>query len=228
MTGNDTTRGRATPARAPDELTRRGRRTRTALIEAARTVFSRKGYFETRLTDITEEAGVATGTFYTYFEGKNEILSAVFAELESEMLHPPTSEPAGVGLASSIEAANRAYMLTYKRHAGLMRTLEQAVAADDQFIEVRRHRDQAFQTRNSRLISRLQDLGVADRSLDPVSASRALSGMVGRIAYYAIIVDREESLEPLIDTVTQLWLNGLGISESDRDRDLGTALHQVL
>ena len=45
--------------------TQRGARTRAALVKAARKVFERDGYLDTRLTDITKEARCAAGSFYT-------------------------------------------------------------------------------------------------------------------------------------------------------------------
>ncbi len=58
-------------------LTARGLRTRAALVAAARVVFERDGYLDARLSDITAEAKCSTGSFYTYFSSKEEILQAV-------------------------------------------------------------------------------------------------------------------------------------------------------
>ncbi|MBN9622078.1 MAG: helix-turn-helix transcriptional regulator [Actinobacteria bacterium] len=66
----------AVEAARPAPRSPRGLRTRTALVEAARTVFERDGYLEARITDITKEAGVAAGSFYTYFDSKEEIFEA--------------------------------------------------------------------------------------------------------------------------------------------------------
>jgi AcrR family transcriptional regulator len=56
---------------------------RTQLLQAARTVFARKGYEEATISEIVRRAGVAQGTFYLYFPGK-EALAGAFAELISE------------------------------------------------------------------------------------------------------------------------------------------------
>lgn len=56
---------------------------RTQLLEAARSVFSRKGYEDATVSEIVSRAGVAQGTFYLYFPGK-EALAGAFAELLSE------------------------------------------------------------------------------------------------------------------------------------------------
>src|SRR5580658_11208270 len=70
----------------PEQLSERGRRTREALIAAARRVFERGGFIDARITDIAEEAGAAHGTFYTYFDSKEAALQAVILHLEAELL----------------------------------------------------------------------------------------------------------------------------------------------
>jgi AcrR family transcriptional regulator len=62
-------------AKAPDR--------RTQLLTAARAVFARKGYDEATVSEIVGRAGVAQGTFYLYFPGK-EALAGAFAEIVSE------------------------------------------------------------------------------------------------------------------------------------------------
>ncbi|MFD6451452.1 TetR/AcrR family transcriptional regulator, partial [Nocardia sp. NPDC060220] len=68
--------------------TPRGLRTRTALIDAGRKVFERTGYLDTRLVDITQEAKCSSGTFYTYFAGKEEIFAAILEHAQEDMMHP--------------------------------------------------------------------------------------------------------------------------------------------
>jgi AcrR family transcriptional regulator len=56
---------------------------RTQLLHAARSVFAKKGYEDATVSEIVRRAGVAQGTFYLYFPGK-ESLAGAFAELLSE------------------------------------------------------------------------------------------------------------------------------------------------
>jgi AcrR family transcriptional regulator len=56
---------------------------RTQLLTAARSVFAKKGYDEATISEIVTRAGVAQGTFYLYFPGK-ESLAGAFAEQLSE------------------------------------------------------------------------------------------------------------------------------------------------
>jgi TetR/AcrR family transcriptional regulator, fatty acid metabolism regulator protein len=50
------------------------------IIEAAVRVFARKGYFNSRVSDIAREAGIAAGTIYLYFRTKEDILITLFRE----------------------------------------------------------------------------------------------------------------------------------------------------
>ncbi|MBM3687977.1 MAG: TetR/AcrR family transcriptional regulator, partial [Actinobacteria bacterium] len=62
-------------------VTDRGRRTRDALVVAARGVFEERGYDGTRMGDIAEAAGVSHGTVYTWFATKDAVLMSVVESL---------------------------------------------------------------------------------------------------------------------------------------------------
>ncbi|WP_293785472.1 TetR/AcrR family transcriptional regulator [uncultured Aeromicrobium sp.] len=213
-------RQRRTPVVSPEprELptTPRGIRTRAKLVDAARTVFERDGFLDARLIDITNEAGISAGSFYTYFDSKEEIFAAVLASVEEEMLHPHVRAlTAGDDPVELIRAANRAYLESYRRNAAFMRLLLQVSSIDEEFAQLRRRRGEAFAQRNARSIQDLQERGVAKAKVDPYKAASALSGMVGRAAYAAFIIGEEWDFEELVETLTQLWANSLLISTGD-------------
>ena len=53
---------------------------RRQILNAAVRAFAKKGYHACRVSDIAEEAGVAYGLVYHYFESKEEILDTLFTE----------------------------------------------------------------------------------------------------------------------------------------------------
>lgn len=193
----------------------RGARTRAGLIAAARKVFERDGYLDAKLTDITKAARCATGSFYTYFANKDEIFAAVLEQAQQDMMHPgmdrvsDTDNPYAV-----LEASNRAYLEAYRRNAKLMGLLEQVAQVDPEFRTFRAQRADAFIQRNAGGIADLQTRGLADPGVDPLLASRALSGMVSRLAYSAFVLGEvaEVDFETLVSTVTRLWANALQFS----------------
>ena len=60
---------------------KRSRRTpaqrRAELVDAADAVFMEKGYAEATVSDITSRAGSSHGTFYVYFDSKEDVFDAV-------------------------------------------------------------------------------------------------------------------------------------------------------
>jgi AcrR family transcriptional regulator len=189
-------------------------RNRAALVAAARRVFERDGYVRARITDIAEEAGVAHGSFYSHFDGKEEAFAAVMAEVEEEMLHPGPALTGGGDPVAVIEAANLAYLEAYQRNARLMALLEQVATVDESFRELRLRRTEAFLARNARAVRRLQAAGLADPELDADLASLALSSMISRSAYVAFVVGRAPAdVGRLAATLTRMWVSALRIPE---------------
>ena len=201
--------------------TAKAARTRAKLVAAARTVFERSGYVDTRLTEITDEANLSNGSFYTYFDGKEEIFQAVLDDVTEEMLHPDMRDlEADARPAEVIAAANLAYLEAYERNADLMRLLEEVAAINPRIMELRRRRGIAFSSRNARSIRRLQARGNVDPELDPIAAAAALSAMVSRMAHIAYVIEagRWDTGE-LAENLTRLWVNALQIRDEPASRN---------
>ena len=62
------------------------------IIEAAIRVFARNGYYNSRVSDIAREAGIASGTIYLYFKTKDEILVTLFREKMARVRGPVRRE----------------------------------------------------------------------------------------------------------------------------------------
>ncbi|MBW6411522.1 TetR/AcrR family transcriptional regulator [Clostridium weizhouense] len=59
---------------------------RKSILEAAAKVFSQKGYIESSIKDITSEASVSVGSFYSYFNNKEEVLAQIYQEISDMSL----------------------------------------------------------------------------------------------------------------------------------------------
>ncbi|MFE5025687.1 TetR/AcrR family transcriptional regulator [Streptomyces sp. NPDC056656] len=197
----------------------RGVRTRNALITAAREVFERDGYLDARITDISKAAHVASGSFYTYFNSKEEIFQALVEQVQEEMLHPHLRERTGItDTRQLIDASNREYLRAYKKNARLMALFEQVAQVDEKFMALRIERGNAFARRNAKLIQTLQESGEADTSLDPLVTAHALSVMVSRMAYMVFVLGQRVPFERLVTTLNKIWENGLQLTASEPER----------
>ena len=59
--------------------------TRGALLDAARSLFAKKGYHETTAEEIVRRAGLTRGALYHHFEDKKDLFRAVVEEMEGEI-----------------------------------------------------------------------------------------------------------------------------------------------
>jgi len=72
---------------------------KSELLDAARSVFSRKGFHDATIDDVAREAGVAKGTVYLYFESKQEIYLAALRDGIETLIQEMRAEAAKAGPA---------------------------------------------------------------------------------------------------------------------------------
>jgi AcrR family transcriptional regulator len=82
----------------------RAETTRNALIEAARVLFTERGYDGVGTAEIVRAAGVTRGALYHHFGGKAELLEAVYERLEAESTERVARVVLGSDLESPLEA----------------------------------------------------------------------------------------------------------------------------
>lgn len=206
-----------TAGTAPKQLTARGTRTRNQLITAARTIFERDGFAAARITDIADLAGVAHGTFYTYFDAKEDIFRELILVVREEMLtgevegveSPP--EEQGKAPWCAVARANRRYLAAYRANAQLMVIWEQAATINESFKEMLADSRHRFAERAEKSIIDLQKSGHADRTLDPYYTAVALGAMVSRFSYIWFAGNEDFEFETAVDQLTRIWCNALGL-----------------
>jgi len=115
--------------------TERGRKTRDRLLEAAEFEFGEKGFHDAAISGITYRAGVALGSFYTYFDSKQEIFAALVTYM-SERTRQWVGERIA-GAADRLEAERLglvAYIEFVREHKGIYRIMSEAeFVANDAF-----------------------------------------------------------------------------------------------
>jgi AcrR family transcriptional regulator len=191
-------------------LTDRGRRTRDALVVAARGVFEERGYDGTRMGDIAEAAGVSHGTVYTWFATKDAVLMAVVESLVDD-LYASLSTPEAAYPLARIDLANRRYLDAYREHARLLEVVEQAATTDETFRGVLTGLRAAHVERVAATIRHLQADGEARADLDAHAAAAALCAMVEGFARHWFGRGEDHDETTAVATLTQLWAGALDL-----------------
>lgn len=207
---------------------RKGAETRARLLSAAKEIFEETGFLDARISDIAERAGLSHGSFYHYFESKEEIFREV-AEVVEEQLSAPVGsvilDPSSEATPQErIRAAIKLHMESYRREARIMGVIEQVARYDRQVSEARQRRQAHYGRQVEESIRRMQRHGLVDSGLDPVIASAALGAMTSRFpeAWFVegkLDCDFDEGVEQL----TRVFINGLGLTEGDDRADDGPA-----
>lgn len=201
-------------------LTARGRRTRDALVGAARDVFEAKGYFDTTMSDVADAAGVSHGTVYTYFPAKDAVLRAVCNAVVGEVFAAVrVPEDLRADPVTRIAEGNRRYLRAYAAHARLLEVVEQAAATDEQFRELVDGLRGGFVEKAKATLRRYQAAGLADPSLDPEIAGHALVGMVESFSRRWHAHDGAYDLEQVVATLTLMWARAVGLPASTEPND---------
>lgn len=220
------------PPQAP--RSQKGARTRARLVEAAKSIFEDEGFLEARISDIAERAGMSHGSFYHYFESKEQIFREV-AEAQEELLTAPPTDGDGDGDSDSdgatevsdgvhvelerIRRANRRYLQRYRDNARIMGVIEEVSRYDDHVNEARMRRQRHFAERAEASIRRLQESGAADPDVDAAVAAVALGSMVARFAEIWLVQGWAKfDFDDAVEQLTRLWANAIGLRERPRRR----------
>ena len=123
----------------PGNLSAKGRQTREAIAQAARTLFAERGFHGTTLSDITSAAGKSPAVFYRYYTDKEDLLAA----LAESFLHDVVT-PSGLRLALPTSADDDAFFTTvvsgywtmFTQNIGIMIAVAQLAATQSRFAEV--------------------------------------------------------------------------------------------
>ena len=199
---------------------RKGALTRQRLLEAAKEVFEETGFLEARISDIAERAGLSHGSFYHYFDSKEQVFREV-AEVQEDLLTAPDPDTkradsdAELPEIERIIRANRRYLQRYRDNGKIMGVIEEVSRYDTVVNDARMRRQKHFADRAEQAIRRLQEQNRADQSIDAEIAAVALGSMIGRFAELWLLEQWADfEFETAVDQVSRLWANAIGLRDA--------------
>jgi AcrR family transcriptional regulator len=144
--------------------TSRGRKTLRALLDAAAEEFGEKGFHEASISQITARAGMAIGSFYTYFDSKEEVFTALVRDMSAQVRDFVTPRIAGTTNQIEAERAGQLAFLEFvERHKEIYRIIDEA-----EFVDPASYREHYSNTA-ARIAARL-DAAAARGEISPGSS----------------------------------------------------------
>ncbi len=198
----------ASSGKAP--RTPRGERTLRKILDAARAEFGERGFSESTIVGITQRAGVALGTFYTYFDSKEALFQALVRDMSGQVRDhvapvlrdsPDTID----GEARALES----FLRFARKHRDVYRIIDEA-----EFVDPSAYREH-YETTATRIAARL----VAGRERGQVGSSYSDEeleilgwALMGANVFLGLRFAVWASAEPkrVADTMNKLLRSGLG------------------
>jgi TetR/AcrR family transcriptional regulator, fatty acid metabolism regulator protein len=151
------------------------------ILDAAVRVFAAQGHDTARVGDIAEEAGVAYGLVYHYYESKEAVLEAVFREAWGRLLAAVAlAEETGVDAAEQLELVVKIVLRAWRDDPDLVRLLVREVTRNPHIQDELDEIGQAFASLE-RMVRRGQADGTFRAELDPKLASWMLYGALEEV-----------------------------------------------
>lgn len=195
--------GAASRAIVPDK--------REAILRAAVKVFAQKGYFNSKVSDIAGEAGIADGTVYLYFRSKDEVLHSVFDQAmkvfidegrkELALLDDPIDrlrKIAELHLERLGSDRDLAIVFQVELRGSIKFMQEFSAAGFADYLDIIRQ-----------TVEDGQRSGVFRSDVKPVTAAKILYGALDEMVTNWILSKKRYALAPMADEVLKTFFGGM-------------------
>ncbi|GAB4511927.1 MAG: hypothetical protein Tsb0020_29820 [Haliangiales bacterium] len=196
-----------------DKGSERARDKRERILNAAEQVFARSGFFQSRVSEIARDAGVADGTIYLYFKSKDDILISLFESRMERVNQRMGAALAGLRSPSEkLDALVHTHLSMVKEHPQLAEVLTIELRQSSKFMkEYANPRFGEFLKLLASVIEEGQRAGELTPTVPAPQVARMLFGIIDELALTWLLRRREgrDGLDGLdIDQATR-WVNAM-------------------
>lgn len=184
---------------------------RERILRASIEVFARTGYFNAKVADIAKEAGVADGTIYLYFLGKEDLLISIFREHMRQYLEGVSHVIAGETDAQArIRKVIRFHLESLGNDRSLAIVFQVELRQSLKFMSLFSHQEVAdYLNILRRMIEEGQQQGLFRASLQPQITAKAVFGILDEMVTSWVLSEKDARLSDAADPVCDFVLNGL-------------------
>jgi len=188
--------------------TARGRKTLRAILDAAAAEFGEKGFHEGSISGITRRAGVALGSFYTYFDSKDAVFRALVRDMSEQVKEHVGPAIRAAGHQIEAERAGLLEFIKFARaHKEIYRIIDEAEFVDPESFRMH------YATTAERIGARLKagaERGEIRGDISEIHAW-AIMGMNVFIGLRYSVWDDGVEPEVIADTIASMLARGIGV-----------------
>lgn len=184
---------------------------REAILGAAIRVFARNGYFNSKVSDIAGEAGIADGTVYLYFKSKEEVLHSVFNRAMEEFISEGKRE-----LANIDNAADKLRKIAQLHLQKLGADRDAAIVFQVELRGSTKFMEEFSATGFAEYLNIIRETfaegqkeGIFRKDLNAIICAKILFGALDEMVTNWILSKNDYALEPLADTVLEIFFGGV-------------------
>lgn len=184
---------------------------RDHILKAATKVFAQNGFFQSQVADVARVAGIAAGTVYLYFKGKDDLLVSIFERSMKDVL--AEGRAAIDGVDDPIERLRRIARLHLERLGRdkdlavvFQVELRQSVKFMERFSETFL---QDYFTLIRQAVADGQQRGSFRKDLSATTATKIFFGALDEMATNWVLSRRKYDLRAEADAVVDLFINGV-------------------
>ena len=197
------------PATEPGRRERRRVETQQRIMSAAIDLFSKHGYAETTVEDITEAADVGKGTFFNYFPTKDAVLLAIFESVRQRFVELQASAANIKDVPATLREFAHRFLNSMVRSPRIIRNMFGLALTDavmgERFEGVLRQARQAIIA----LLEHGQEIGQVRKDIPAAILGRTFQQFIfGTEIVWSF--SSGESLLDWVDVSLELFWNGAG------------------
>jgi Transcriptional regulator len=204
-------RQQATPPASQESDAFRGTDKRQRILRAAVDVFAEHGYFNAKVAQIAKAAGVADGTIYLYFSGKEELLITIFREHTRSYLAALELRMDGITAAEDrLRTAVRHHLETLGRDRALAVVSQVELRHSLKFLSLFSQQEVAdYLNVIRKIVEHGQESGAFRRNVHPQLAAKAIFGVIDEMVTSWMLSEKDYDLPAQSEQVADLILTGL-------------------
>ena len=183
------------------------------IIEAAVRVFSRNGYYNSRVSDIAKEAGVASGTIYLYFKTKDAILVTLFREkMAAWVAHVRAAIAGEPDAVAKIRRLVALHFGVLENDPALAEVVQVELRQGHKFFRgATAHEVSAYFELIGSILEEGQVAGAIRRDLPVKIATKVLFGAMDQVATSWVLGKRKYRLSDAAAAVAAVFLRGVTV-----------------